>query len=244
VKKRFSKFPKQRPILPDAYQKIYAKEYEGNREGGTIINKIVGHLEAWMHLQIVQNKRSVKNESVLEIGAGTLNHLKYENINGHYDIIEPMEFLFENKKEVPLINTIFRSIEEIDAQDEYDRILSIAVLEHLCNLPRVIAKSAVLLKPNGQFQAGIPREGGFLWGLAWRSTTGLSYRLRNGLDYGVLMRHEHVNDAEEIREIINYFYEDVTVTRFPLSHPHLSFYEYIEAATPAKILAANFLKQQ
>ncbi len=242
MKKRFPNFPKQRPILPEAYQEIYAKEYEGNREGGTTINQLAGRLEAWMHVQIIKNKVSTMNEKVLEIGAGTLNHLKYENINGHYDIIEPMEFLFKNRKEVPFIKTIFPSIDDIHTQDQYERIVSIAVLEHLCDLPKVIAKSAVLLKPDGQLQAGIPSEGGMLWGLAWRCTTGLSYRLRNGLDYGVLMRHEHVNEAKEIREVLRYFFEEVKVTRFPLPHPHLSFYEYLEAALPHKNRAKQYLE--
>ena len=47
-------------------------------------------------------------------------------------------------------------------------------------------------------QACIPSEGGAFWWLSWRLSTGMSYYIRTGLDYGVAMRHEHVNTAPEI----------------------------------------------
>lgn len=41
--------------------------------------------------------------------------------------------------------------------------------------------------------------------MAWRLSTGVGFWLRNKLPYGVLMRHEHVNDAEEIEAVVRYF---------------------------------------
>ena len=57
--------------------------------------------------------------------------------------------------------------------------------------------AALRLEADGVFQAGIPSEGGFLWGIAWRLSTGISYYLRTGLGYGVVMRHEHIDSAFE-----------------------------------------------
>jgi len=70
-----------------------------------------------------------------------------------------------------------------------------------------------------------------LW-LGWRCSTGLSYYLRTGLDYGKLMRHEHINTAPEILAIVRHVFSSVVVRRFPLPHHHLSFYTYLEARSP------------
>ena len=48
--------------------------------------------ERWLHLVI--KERKIKKKT-LEIGAGTLNHLEFENLNKIYDIIEPKKFLFK-----------------------------------------------------------------------------------------------------------------------------------------------------
>ena len=127
---------------------------------------------------------------------------------------------------------MYRDIEEVSDGDRFDRIFSVAVLEHVLDLPLLIARSAILLAEGGIFQAGIPAEGGAMWGLAWRLTTGLSFRIRTGLPYGEMMRHEHVNEAQEIRQLIEYYFEDVELQQFPLPHLHLSLYHYLKASKP------------
>ena len=39
-------------------------------------------------------KKKFENSKILEIGAGTLNHLKYEKNFSEYDIVEPFKNLF------------------------------------------------------------------------------------------------------------------------------------------------------
>ena len=64
--------------------------------------------------------------------------------------------------------------------------------------------------------------------MAWRGVTGPAYRLRTGLDYGTLMRHEHVNTAPEILALVRHFFGDVSVSRFPAPMHRFSFYTYVE----------------
>ena len=130
------------------------------------------------------------------------------------------------------VREVYSSLKEVPKDNKYSRIISIATLEHMTNLPLDVALSAVHMENNGIFQAGIPSEGGFLWWLGWRCTTGISYWLRNRLDYGVLMRHEHVNNANEIIAILEYFFENVQIKRFPLPFHFLSLYTYLEAKKP------------
>lgn len=141
------------------------------------------------------------------------------------------------------IDSRFGDIGSIPAGELYDRVVSIACLEHLTNLPYVIAKCGLMLGPRGLFQAGIPMEGGFLWGLGWRMSTGLSFRLRHGLDYGEIMRHEHVSDANEIVSVVQYMFSRVTLKMFPLPVRHLSLYGYIEAQRPLLNRCKEILSQ-
>lgn len=191
-----------------------------------------------MHRQVATAKPGSR---ILELGAGTLNHLPYENSPAAYDIVEPFRQLWEDNPRLNKVSHVYSDISEVPEQ-RYDAIISIAVLEHLTELPYVVARCGLLLSPDGQIKAGIPSEGGFLWSLGWRSTTGLSFRLRTGLSYEPYMRHEHVNVADEIVAVVQYFFENVAILRFPLPTRNLSLYTGIIASTPRLSRCTEFVK--
>ncbi|MBN2242452.1 MAG: class I SAM-dependent methyltransferase [Acidobacteria bacterium] len=193
-----------------------------------------------MHRRVSEAGRP-GDETILEIGAGTLNHVDYETRCRRYDAVEPFRELYAGSSRLPRIAALYGDILDVPAGNRYDRILSVAVLEHLTDLPAVVARGAALMAPDGIFQAGIPSEGGYLWGAAWRSTTGVLFRLRTGLGYGSLMRYEHVNSAKEILEVVRYFFSSVRVRRFPFPFHNLSLYTYLEAAEPRKEACAAYL---
>jgi hypothetical protein len=223
-------YPRRRPPLPLANARLYVDEYKINRgTSGRALYRVTANLEAWMHRQVAAR---AQGQRLLELGAGTLNHRTYEPINLIYDIVEPLAALYESSISLTQIGKIYSDISEVPVSPGYDRIVSIAVLEHLENLPAIIAASSLRLAPGGVFQAGIPAEGGFSWGLAWRITTGISYSLRTGLAYGPVMRHEHINDAVEIIALLRYFFREVRVRWFPFPARHLAFYGYVEARAP------------
>ncbi|MEO8377912.1 MAG: methyltransferase domain-containing protein [Candidatus Sumerlaeota bacterium] len=214
-------FPKTRTELPEEYRAIYAEHYRRNRAG---LSRIA---EAWMHRMVAEDVRGgKKDQSTLEIGAGNLNHLQYEPRSAAYDVVEPLEELCLESPRFNRIRKLYGSVTEVSGK-EYDRIISIAALEHLCDLPSVVARCGQLLAPNGQLRIAVPSEGTALWTLAWKLTTGLEFRIRHGLNYGVLMRHEHVNTAEEIERILRTFFADVQRKQLGLS-PRLSLYQYFE----------------
>jgi len=106
-----------------------------------------------------------------------------------------MKALFRKARCVAASAPSMRVFSRSNRSEQYDRVLSVAVLEHLGEMPAIIAASARLIRQGGVFQAGIPAEGGLLWGLAWRLTTAIAYRARTGLAYAPVMRHEHLNTA-------------------------------------------------
>ena len=232
------KYPKKRPPLPKEYKDIYEKEYKINRNGATLITKASSYLEGWMHRKVGGSKVI---GSVLEIGAGTLNHLSYEKKVPNYDVIEPFTALYEDSKNKELVRDFYLDVNEISNSEKYKRIISIAVLEHLVELPKVLAQLALKMNSQSVFQAGIPTEGGSLWKTAYKTTTGLSFWLRNKLNYDVIMKHEHVNTAHEIESIVRHIFKEVKVVRFPTSLYHMSFYTYLEAKNPDIKIAKELL---
>ena len=233
-------YPRVRPALTEKHKLVYEKEYKLNRDGLSPIEWLAKKLESWMHYRLAK-KSSFRT---LEIGAGTLNHLRFEKFIADYDIVEPFQNLYIDSENLDSVRNIYNELIEIPATARYQRIISCAVLEHMTDLPGEVARAALLLEKRGVFQSGIPSEGGFLWGLAWRSTTAISYWWRNKISYGTVMRHEHVNTANEIIKIIKYFYNDVQVSRFPMKGLHFSLYTYVVAQNPNLERCKDFLQNR
>ncbi len=227
-------YPRQRPPLSPGHEALYVEEYAINRGGKGLLYGLVSLLESWMHRQIAHKKGS--SGPVLELGCGGLNHLAFEDPTPQeYDGVEPLTYLCKESEHFPKLGTLYGDYEKLAdliGHKSYQRIISTAVLEHLESLPRILASCGLLLQEGGRLQAGIPSEGGLLWGLSWRLSTGIAYRLRTGLDYKTVMRHEHINNAREIEAILRYLFAEVRVNRFPLPALQLSMYSYVEASSP------------
>jgi len=234
-------YPKVRRQLPPEYEAIYKEEYQRNRSGKGTAAGIAVRLEQWMQRKVAMHPQT---SPLLELGAGTLNHVPLEDDVDLYDVVEPFIDLYRDSPYVRRIRHFYPDISDIPPENSYARIISVAVLEHVLDLPALVAHACLLLKDGGRFVAGVPSEGGLLWSFAWRFGTGLDFWLRRRLTYGVLMRYEHVNTAKEIIAVLNIFFNSVSVDRFPLRLLHGSFYTFIEAKIPRKDLAAHFLREK
>jgi hypothetical protein len=228
-----ARFPKQRPPLPPAIEAIYARQYASNRQGGTAAASLAQRVESWLHRQVAADVAGGggADAPTLELGAGTLNQLPWEPSVSTYDIVEPLAFLYEGSPHLPRVRHVFADIAQVPAHHRYRRITSVATLEHVCDLPRLVARCGLLLGDGGVFRASVPSEGTWLWTLGWKLTTGLEFRLRHGLDYGELMRHEHVNTADEIEAVLRHCFGALRCRVFGLSRAH-SLYRYYECTGP------------
>jgi hypothetical protein len=227
----FRDFPKERAPLPPEYAAIYLEHYRNSREGSSQILGLAKWAESWMHRKVAEDAAGQAPKPTLEIGAGTLNQLPYEPRTHPYDVVEPFRELYHSSPHLHRIRNIYADISEVSPETRYGRITSVAVLEHLCDLPELVARSGLLLDEEGQFRAGIPSEGTILWRLGWKATTALAFKARYNLDYSVLMRYEHVNTASEIESVLRYFFASVQVSVFGLIKP-LSFYQFYACSAP------------
>ena len=222
--KNLNLYPKKRINLDLNYKKIYENHYIHNREGKGIGNYLSKVMESWMHKKVA----SVIKKDILEIGAGNINHLRYEKNYLNYDIVEPFENLYRNNPQKKKIRNIFNSLHQVN--NKYDKIISIAVLEHLTDLPNEIQLCKKLLKDDGIFQVAIPCEGEFAFKLGWMLTTAISFKLKYKLDYSRIIEYEHVNTMDEIITILKHHFNIKKIKRSPFILPfkNLSFYAYLE----------------
>jgi len=195
-----------------------------------------------MHKKVAADVQESGPKATLEIGAGNLNQLPYEPRTTPYDIVEPFRELYESSPHRGRIRNIYNDVAQIPASNRYERITSVAVLEHVCDLPVLVARSALLLTEAGTFRAGIPSEGTILWRLGWRMTTALDFRARYHLDYKVLMRYEHVNTAREIEDVLRYFFGKVRARVFGFARV-LSFYQFFACSQPQLDRCREYLRR-
>lgn len=224
-------FPKQRTELPEEYKAIYDRHYKENRKGKTKVSFLSSKLESWMHKKVAATRQADKK--TLEIGAGTLNQLDYERCDV-YDIVEPYRELFENSPNKKFIRNVYDDIAELPADVKYDRIISVACFEHICNLPEVVKKITRQMTKDGILAVAIPNQGRFLWKLAYTMTTGLEFKRRFGLNYEILMNYEHVNTADEIEAILKHSFKNVKCSVLGIGKA-LCVYRYYECSAPDKI---------
>lgn len=231
IKKLLASYPRKRPALPMKYQRIYVQHYKENREGKTKISALARKFERWVHIKVAEGPRGGVADKTLEIGAGTLNQLDYEHPE-IYDIVEPFQELYINSSNLKYIRNVYRDISDIK-NEKYDRITSIACFEHVENLPEMVYFTTKLLNKDGRLCVSIPNEGRFLWKLAYTITTGREFEKRYGLKYEIIMKHEHINTADEIELILKYFYKNVKVSLYGIGRT-FSMFRYYECSVPKK----------
>jgi hypothetical protein len=221
-------------------QAVFAQYYKENRSGGSAAASLSQKLESWMHRQVAADIGGGAVKATLELGAGTLNQLGYERFTAPYDVVEPFAELYLDARDRGRIRHAYADIAEVPKAARYQRIISVAALEHICDLPLVLARSAQLLTADGVFRAAIPAEGGLLWRLGWSVATGLEFALRHRLDYGEVMRHEHINTAAEVERLVSTLFADVEVKSFGIGR-QFSLYRFLAARGPDLDVAAAWI---
>lgn len=109
----FENFPKTRKPLPSEYQAIYENFYKSNRNGESTASGAAQKMERWLHKKVAADTQGLNGHKTLEIGAGTLNQLDFEQDFSHYDIIEPFTDLYQGSPRLSKIRKIYKDISEV-----------------------------------------------------------------------------------------------------------------------------------
>ena len=217
-------YPRKRPELSERNRLVYRNHYASNRSSDGFFNQLRSNTEVWMHKQLARSIRSVSPSTILEIGAGNLNHIPWESGYSSYDIVEPKRYLYSNSKDLCRVRSIYSDISDIPKGYYYDAVISIACLEHVDDLPDLIRKVRTHMRKGSCFVAAVPCEGELAWYLAWRLITGPIYRLKYNSSYSNVMRHEHINSLHDIETVLRHFFGDIKAASFPLHIKNFRLY--------------------
>lgn len=159
----------------------------------------------------------------LEVGAGIGEHLTYEKLSKvqrrNYVALELRENMAERiKVRHPDINIQIGDCQQKlpFADNHFDRILAIHVLEHLPNLPEAIKEMHRLCnKTKGVFSIVIPCEGGFAYALARKISAQRIFEHRYKQSYQWFIEREHINRPHEILAELKPYFNIIHRSYFP-----------------------------
>ncbi|MBV8803195.1 MAG: class I SAM-dependent methyltransferase [Gammaproteobacteria bacterium] len=225
----FVKWPKIFPPLTPE-QQIISNDFMKHWHITLASRSRYGLLEKFNHGYAV--KHAPKNFlHTLEIGAGIGEHICYEKLSPeqkkHYCALELRENMAaEIKKNYPEINVQVGDCQQTlsFADNHFDRILAIHVLEHLPHLPNAIKEMYRLCnKQKGIFSIVIPCEGGWAYTLARKISAQKIFEHRYKQPYQWFIEREHINVPHEILEELKPYFEIIHRSYFPLLFPFLNF---------------------
>lgn len=165
----------------------------------------------------------------LEIGAGIGEHLEYEQLTpeqqANYHALELRENMSaEIRRRFPNVKTLTADCQKRlpFADDYFDRVLAIHVLEHLPNLPAAIVELyRVCNKEHGVFSIVIPCEGSLAYTLARRCSAQRIFEKRYRQPYKWFIEREHINRPREILDVLAPYFVASHKSFFPLRIPAL-----------------------
>jgi len=159
----------------------------------------------------------------LEIGAGVGGHIATENYGvQEYHAVEFRPNMAQRINErFPSVKVSVSDCQQRLPMDDrsMDRVLAIHVLEHLPDLPSALREINRVLRPNGQFVAVIPCEGGLLYALARRISSQRLFRKKYGMPFDWVVKSEHLNLPHEIEEELKPLFATIDRTYFPFVLP-------------------------
>lgn len=161
---------------------------------------------------------------VLEVGAGTGEHLRY--VRHGYD-----EYVMTDSHPEMLSQIItdhqWRGEVIIDKQDatrlgypnhQFDRLIAAHVLEHLERPHEVLREWCRVVRPGGTISILLPCDPG----LAWRVGRAVSSRpkfKKAGLEYDYWMAREHINPINNLVALISYYFNTRSEGWYPIRIP-------------------------
>lgn len=167
-------------------------------------------------------------ERVLEVGAGTAEHMRYVRHRFDEYIVTDVDGaaldVARRKCEGLQIPGLSFEVAEgerlVYRDDSFDRLIAVHVLEHIPQPHKVLKEWARVVKNGGVLSLLIPTDPGVAWRLGRR--LGPRRRaLQQGIAYDYVMAREHVNPCNNLIALIHHYFPRVTEAWWPLAVPSM-----------------------
>lgn len=153
----------------------------------------------------------LNGQTVLEIGAGDIRHLKYwAGMPDNFLLadISPDMMLFAKDRllgqGVPHETFLLQRDQPLPIADQsVDTVVSFYSLEHLYPLEPYLDEMLRVLKPGGTLIGAIPAEGGLAWGLGRFLTSRRWFKKYTSIDPDKIICWEHPNFADDIIRVLD-----------------------------------------
>lgn len=193
-------------------------------------NPVVSFINSHGHVECERNfGPDVHFSKVLEIGAGTGEHLGYvRHTFDRYHMTDLSSSMLDKarNRHGNLEKVVFEQHDALNLSfpDQcFDRLISVYNLEHLPNPHEAIREWKRVVKKGGVISISIPTEGGLAWNTGRFLTTRRSFA-KEGLNLDYIIAREHVNACYRLVSLINYYFPEKSTNWFPFAvpTPHLN----------------------
>ena len=178
----------------------------------------------------ILKKINVTNKTILEIGPGSMYHLKYLQGTPKNYIIADVDKFFLQKSKTKLddqnitnesIHIVDRNSSDIEGieKNSIDVILTFFSLEHLYNLKENLISYNQYLSEGGIIVGTVPCEGGLAWGFGRMLTSRRWMKKNTNIDPDKIICWEHPNFIDLILEGLDKRFENVYKSQFPFYFP-------------------------
>lgn len=182
------------------------KKYYSSDQDNLYKNFFIRTLFDLGHKYIASKGKNI-NGKILDVGSGMGYHLKFEKLSSKrtYICLDKDPTMIDKIK-MPGVKKIVGTCGKIPLKNNsIDLIIASHVLEHLPRLRSDLKELKRVLKKNGKFIIVLPCDPGKLWRVLTFITPSRWRLQRLGIDYDIVMKHEHINTfetcTEELKEI-------------------------------------------
>ena len=164
-------------------------------------------------------------DSIIEIGAGTGEHVKHVKHNYSQYILsdhdsKALEFAEEKLKSFKDSSKLKYQCMEGSCisfeSNTFDRLIATHTLEHITNPHLVLKEWTRVTKHNGIISIIIPTDPGLLWRIS-RNMGPRQSAIKQGLAYDYIIAREHVNSCANLISLLRYYFPASKESWWPLN---------------------------
>lgn len=207
------------------YMAKWAQSYQHSNYEGGLAAWFLRKSHEWCEESFTQNDMF---EKVLEVGAGTGEHIKHirHRFNEYWITDANLPMLDQTTEDAVSSKKRRVFVQQEDAtklsfaDGNFDRLIATHVLEHIPEPHKVLREWARVIKPGGILSLVLPCDPGFAWRFGRMLGPRKTFQ-KAGIDYDYWMAREHINSINNIVTFVRYYFPNIQEQWLPFRVPSM-----------------------